>query len=148
VAFEAARACLGSGEARSGVLRALASRDDGDVQIAQAYLRHHPIDAAELRPAVARVAAMPASSAQVRALETLARQHIADPAALEDLARLFARSGSLAVQRAIAEVFLRSDTRGLDARTAAVFRATRVRSPGGDDLIDVLIRKLEAQPSA
>ena len=148
VALEAARACLGSGEARTGVLRALASRDEGDVQIAQAYLRHHPIDAAEMHAAVLRVAAMPASSAQVRALETLARQHIADAAALDELARLFARSGSLAVQRAIAEVFLRCDARSLGPRTAAMLRATRVRSPGGEDLIDAAIRRLEARPSA
>jgi len=147
VALQAARACLGSGEARESVLHALASRNEAEVQIAQAYLRHHPIDEAEMRGAVARVAAMPASPAQVRALETLARQHIADREALGELARLFARSGSAAVQRAIAEVFLRCDARAIDPRTAATLRATRVRAVG-DELIDGLIRRLESAPSA
>ena len=111
-ALAAARACLGSAEGRARMLRALASREDLDVQLAQAYLRHRPItDAKELRAVSRSVARMSATAPQVRALETLARHHISDRQILDDLTRLYAQATSPAVQRAIAEVFLRSDYR-------------------------------------
>jgi hypothetical protein len=108
-AAEAAMACLGSPEGRSRIVSALASRDESEVQLAQAYLRHRPIeDAEELRAVAFRVARMQASGAQVRAIETLARHRIGDAAVLDELSRLSARTSSPAVRRAIDEVFLRA----------------------------------------
>lgn len=137
-------ACLGSVAARARVLRLLASRDESDVQVAQAYLRHHPIaDSGELRMVTAQIAAMKPGPAQVRALDALGRMHVADPKALDQLAALFARTRSLAVQRAIAEVFLRSDPHAIARpKVAKLLRTHRLRSPDGDDLIDVLVREL------
>lgn len=143
-AQSAGLACLGSAGARTRVLRLLASPRDSDVQLAQAYLRHHPItDARELRAAAAAVAAMRPGPAQVRALDALGRMRLADRGALEALAALFARTTSLAVQRAVAEVFLRSDPRAIPrARIAKLLRAHRLRSPDGEDLIDQVARQL------
>lgn len=142
-AHAAAQACLGSAEARVGVLRALASPDDADVQAAQAYLRHHPItDGRELRHVVAGIAAMKGGPSQARAIDTLARLHVEDEHVLQELARLFARTTSLPVQRAIAEVFIRASAAGLPRESlAATFRKHRVRSPDGEDLIDLAIRR-------
>ena len=144
-AYAAARACLGSAEARARVLRALASPNDQDVQVAQAYLRHRPItDSGELRAAASGIARMPESAAQVRALETLARHHISDRETLEALTRLYAQATSVNVQRAIAEVFLRSDQQAIEVpRLVSVLRERRLESRGGADLIDVLIGRLE-----
>ena len=145
-AHSAAQACLGSAEARVGVLRALASPDDGEVQAAQAYLRHHPItDGRELRHVASGIAAMRGGAAQARAIETLARLHVEDEQVLQDLTRLFARTTSLPVQRAIAEVFIRASAAGLPREAlAATFRKHRVRSPDrAEDLIDVLLRRLD-----
>ena len=143
-AQSAGLACLGSTQARTRVLGLLASPRESDVQLAQAYLRHRPItDARELRAAAAAVAAMKPGPAQVRALYALGLMHLADRGALDELAALFARTTSLAVQRAIAEVFLRSDPRAIPrARIAKLFRAHRLRSPDGEDLIDVVAREL------
>jgi hypothetical protein len=143
-AQSAGLACLGDAAARLRVLRLLASSRESDVQVAEAYLRHRPVtDPAELRALSTAVAAMKPGAAQVRALGALARLHIADRAALERLAALFARTPSLAVQRAIAEVFLRSDPQALEsARLVRVLREHRLRSPDGEDLIDVLVRRL------
>ncbi|HEX3062811.1 MAG TPA: hypothetical protein VHP55_09065 [Usitatibacter sp.] len=144
-AQEAARACLGSETARGEVLRALASRDEREVQLAQAYLRHRPIvDEMELRRVALGVASMPASAGQVRALETLARQHVADAKTFEALAGLYARTRSREVQRAVAEVFLRSDRAGLPPSIARTLRQRRLAPPGGDALIDQLIAALPA----
>lgn len=141
----AALACLGSRPARSRVLNALASANEDEVRAAQAYLRHQPItDVAELRTVAARVSAMPNVAAQVRALDTLARLNIDDGATLEALARLFARTPSLAVQRAVAEVFIRADRDALAAAPlAALLRQHRHPSRDGADLIDVLLRQLD-----
>ena len=138
----AAGACLGDARAREGALRALASADERDVRVAQAFLRHRPItDAAELRKVAATIATMNASAAQVRALETLARHHIADAEVLERLAALYSRARSAGVQRAIAEVFLRSDLGAVDARALAE-RLQRDRV-GRDALVDTLIDRCE-----
>ena len=77
-------------------------------------------------------------------LDTLGRLHIADPAVIEQLARIFADSRSVNVQRAVAEVFIRSDARDLPkAELAALVRRHRLASKG-DDLIDALLRKLQS----
>jgi hypothetical protein len=141
----AALACLGSPESHLRTVRALASANEDDVRVAQAYLRHRPIvDPAELREVVASIAAMKAPAAQARALEALSRLHVTDSAALDELARIFARSTSLAVQRAVAEVFIRSGSQGpRDAVLAATFRKHRLSPPGGADLIDVLLTRMQ-----
>jgi hypothetical protein len=140
----AALACLGDVPARARVLRLLASADAAEVQLAQAYLRHRPVtDAAELRAMARDIASMPAGPAQVRALDALGRMHPGDRETLDSLAALFGRTRSLAVQRALAEVFLRSDPAAISAaRLAGVLRTHRLRSPDGQDLIDVLVRQL------
>jgi hypothetical protein len=139
----AAGACLGDAAAREGALRALASSDEHEVRMTQALLRHRPItDAAELRKVTYGITAMKASAAQVRALETLARHHIADAEILERLAALYSSARSAGVQRAIAEIFLRSDLTAIDTRALATrLRRDRV---GRDGLVDTLISRLDS----
>ena len=147
VADAAVLACFGDGAARSRIVRALASEDEKDVELAELYLQHHPVDdAAELRALAGEVARMPPSAAQVRALGALARLHIADRGILDELARAFADSKSVKVQRAIAEVFIRSDPGVLPRmQLAGLLRSHRVKSPDGrPDLIDALIASLQA----
>jgi len=127
------------------MLHALTSPRDGDVQMAQVYLRHRPIThAKEFRDVANGVAQMPRSGAQLRTLDTLARQHISDRASFDELARVFSAADTVGVQRAIAGIFIRADYAELD-RVALVHTLTdgRLKSPDGDDLIDVLIRRLQ-----
>jgi hypothetical protein len=138
-------ACLGSDEARAQVLRALASPDERDVQAAQVYLRHRPLaDRRELREIARDVTRMAGSGAQVRALDALGRLHIADREILDELSRAFAEAKSVNVQRAIAEVFLRSDPKAIARpQLVGILRNHRLKSPDGrSDLIDVLIGRL------
>jgi hypothetical protein len=139
-------ACLGSIDGRRRVLQALTARDDADVEIARVYLRHHPIaDVNELRDVAARIARMAESDAQVRALDTLAHYYVSDRESLDELTRLFPRARSVNVQRAIAGVFIRSDYRALPRQDLVrMLRQHRLKSPDGEDLIDVLIRRLQA----
>ncbi|HYC36987.1 MAG TPA: hypothetical protein VEC19_11225 [Usitatibacter sp.] len=138
-------ACLGDDAAHGRVLRALSSPDERDVRIAQVYLRHRPLSGkGELRGVVAEVARM-SGQAQVRALDTIARLHISDHEILDDLARAFAQARTVDTQRAIAEVFIRSDPSALPRPgLAAVLRQHRLPSPGGKpDLIDALLARLQ-----
>ena len=147
VASAAILACLGNAEARAQVLLALTSPNDEEVQIAQVYLRHHPIaDVDELRVVTSGIARMNGSAAQVRALDTLAHQPLSDPESLEELARLFPLAESVGVQTAIAGVLIRSDYKAI-ARPGFVqtLQRHRLRSSSGADLIDVLIRRLQVQ---
>jgi hypothetical protein len=139
----AALACLGRPDAHARVVRALVSSDERDVRIAQAYLRNRPVsDTRELRALAAGIPRTGSPAAQVRALETLARLHITDREIIDQLARVFADSKSAAVQRAIAEVFIRSDASALPkAELAALVRRHRLK---GDDLIEQLLRKLQS----
>ncbi|MEP6996580.1 MAG: hypothetical protein ABI900_02975 [Betaproteobacteria bacterium] len=139
-------ACLGSTEGRAQVLRALTGRDDGDVEVAQVFLRHRPIgDVTEIREVAARIARMAESASQVRALDTLARYYVSDRESLDQLTHLFPRARSVNVQRAIAGVFIRSDYRALSRQDLVrMLRQHRIKSPDGEDLIDVLIRRLQA----
>ncbi len=142
----AVMACLGDAHAHAQVLKALASPDEKDVQAAQAYLRHRPMQPQELRSVAKDIARMPgAGAAQVRALDTLARQHIADREIIEELSRAFAETRSVNVQRAIAEVFIRSDPAAIPRpRVVATLRQHRLKAPGGaPDLIDTLIARLQ-----
>jgi len=139
-------ACLGGGEQRTRVMEALTSPRDADVQIAQVYLRHHPIvDVHMLRDVAMEIGQMADAGAQVRALDTLAHHRLSDPATLEELARLFPVARSLGVQRAIAGILLRADYAALDGPDLArTLREYRLKSPNGRDLIDVLITRLQA----
>jgi hypothetical protein len=87
---------------------------------------------------------MTSAAAQTRALETLAKQRLADAQSLQAIARLFPAARSLDVQRAIAGILIRSDYRQLGpSELARTLRQHRLRSPGGRDVIDVLIHLLQ-----
>lgn len=146
VAQAAVLACLGSTEAHGRVVRALTSGSADDVAMAQVYLRHRPLaDVGELRMVTAAIARMPSTDSQVRALDTLARQRLADPQSLRDITSLFPLARSLDVQRAIAGVLIRSD-HGVLGRSelARSLKQQRLKSPDGNDVIDALIRVLQA----
>jgi hypothetical protein len=138
-------ACLGRSEAHARVLRALTSPNDEEVQIAQVYLHHRPIDdATELRGVATGVARMNDSDAQVRALDTLARYHLSDRESLVELTRLFPLAKSVNVQRAIAGILIRSDFQAIATpELVRTLRQSRLKSPDGADLIDALIRRLQ-----
>jgi hypothetical protein len=138
-------ACLGDTGARSRVLEALVSPRDADVLMAQVYLRHRPIvDVNELRELAAEIGQMTDATAQARALETLAQHALSDRATLEELARLFPVARSIDVQRAIAQVLLRSDYAQIEGvELVRTLREYRLRSPTGRDVIDVLITRLQ-----
>ena len=146
VAHSAVLACLGNAEAHERTVRALTGSSDEDLAIAQAYLRQRPLaGVGELRAVTTGIARMTGAGAQVRALETLARQRVSDPQSLQEIAGLFAQARSLEVQRAIAGILIRSDTKML-ARTdlARSLRQHRRKSPDGNDVIDMLIRVLQS----
>ncbi|HEY3179893.1 MAG TPA: hypothetical protein VGL25_13535 [Casimicrobiaceae bacterium] len=146
IAHAAVLGCLGSEKGRARVLRALTSANDEDVQIAQVYLHHRPIaDANELRTMTTEIARMKSADAQVRALDTLARYQLSDPESLDALTRLFPLAKSIGVQRAIAGVLIRADYRSIaNAELVRALRQHRLKSPNGEDLIDVLIRRLQS----
>ena len=147
VTHQAVLACLGEPGAHRPTVRALASPHEAEVEVAQVYLRHRPLGgAAELRSLTGAIAGMPGGEAQLRALRTLARQRIADPSSLEEIVRLFARLRSVEAQRAIAEILIRSDHRTVaaPAQLARTLRQHRVRSRDGPDVIDALLRLLDA----
>ena len=146
VAQAAILACLGSAQAHAQVLGALASPSDEEVELAQVYLQHHPIaDSTELRRVATSIVGMGGSAAQVRALDTLASYQLSDRETLGALSQLFSLAKSLNVQRAIAGVLIRSDYPTIAGpELLRVLREHRLRSPDGGDLIDVLIRRIEA----
>jgi hypothetical protein len=124
----------------------LTSANDEDVQIAQVYLRHQPIaDENELRVVATGIARMNGSDAQVRALDTLASHHLSDRESLEQLTRLFPLARSVNVQRAIARTLIRSDYQVIaKPELARALRQQRLKSPDGEDVIDILIRRIQA----
>jgi hypothetical protein len=146
VTHAAALACLGSAESRARVLQALTSRDEAEVQIAEVYLGHRPItNVAELRVIASGITRMTGSGPQVRALDALARHRLSDRQSLDELARFFPAAESVDVQRAIAAVFIRSDYQLLPKpEFVRVLSQSRLKSPNGDDIIDILIRRLRA----
>jgi hypothetical protein len=146
IAQAAAMACLGSAEAHARVVRAVTSTDADDITIAQAYLRHRPLaDVGEVRSVASAISRMPASAAQVRAIETLAQQRVSDPESLRAIAALFPLAKTVQVQRAIAGVLIRSDYRVLgQADLARSLKQHRLKSPDGNDVIDALLRVLQA----
>jgi len=146
VAHSAVLACLGSAEAHERTVRALTSASDDDVAVAQVYLRHRPLaDIGEVRAVASGIGRMKVAAAQVRALETLARQRLADAQSLQEIAGLFPQARSLEVQRAIAGILIRADTKMLSrADLARSLRQYRLKSPDGSDVIDMLIRVLQS----
>ena len=137
---------LPSGTMANQVALRTLTRPGDDVTVAQVYLRHRPIvEPGELRAVAAGVAKRPAGDAQVRALDALAAHRLSDPESLAALAALFPQAGSLDAQRAIAGILIRADTGALSrADLAKSLKRTRLRSPDGADMIDVLIRRLDA----
>jgi hypothetical protein len=137
---------LGDARERVGLLAALTSPREADVQIAQVYLQYQPIASVhELREVATGIGRMSDPSAQVRALDALADYHVADPEALAELAHLFPVAPTIDVQRAIAGVLIRADYASMDAtRLARTLREHRFKSREGRDLIDVLIDRLDS----
>jgi hypothetical protein len=83
--------------------------------------------------------------AQVRALNTLAGQYVSDRESLDELMRLFPNARSVNVQRAIAGIFIRADYKAIDRdELVGVLRQHRLRSIDRDDIIDALLRRLQA----
>lgn len=146
VGHAAVLACLGSPTAHAQVIAALTSVRDRDVQIAQVYLSHHPIvDIAELRAVALRIGRMSDAEAQVRALDTLALHRVSDRESLEALTGLFPVAKTINVQRAIAGILIRSDYETIaKPELLRALREKRLKSPDGQDLIDALIRRMQA----
>jgi len=146
VAHAAVLACLGGHQGHERTVRALTSARAEDVEIAQTYLRHRPLAGeGEVRSIAADIGRLGGPDAQVRALEALARQRVSDPHSLREIAGLFAKTRSLQVQRAIANVLLRADTRLIErGDLLQSLRRHRLKSPDGHDVIDVLIRVLQS----
>lgn len=145
----AMRACLGSREDRAKTLQALLGPSEADVQLAQAYLRHRPVeDAAELRDLTQGISAMPAGPAQVRALEALGRHYVSDRDVLQRLVALYGQTSSAAVQSAVAGILLRADRRALSVdqlRETLISLRRDASNPGGGGTIDALIGLLGAR---
>ena len=146
VAHAAIRACLGSAEGHERTLQGLVSPNDGDVQMARAYLRNRPVtDAEELRRVAAGIARMRPSDAQVHALEALGRHYVSDRNILELMIDLYSQTPSSSVQAAIAGVLIRSDQRSMAGpRLLGTLVADRRPSPAGDSMVDALIRRLKS----
>jgi hypothetical protein len=143
---DAVLACLGSPEAHGRVLQAVTSGRDDDAQIARVYLRHRPItDSDELRAITRAIAETTDPKAQARALETLADQRITDRESLEALASLFPVVDSAGGQSSIAGILLRSDYQIIaTADLAQTLKRHRRKASNGDDVVDVLLRRLQA----
>jgi hypothetical protein len=143
VSHAAVLACLGSGDAHSQVMRALATGDDQDVAAVQAYLKHRPPPREELRAVALDIAKRAGNGVSVRALDALGRFNIADREVLEELVRSFTSAKSANVQRAIAEVFIRADPKAIPrVELAAALREHRLKPH--DDLVEVLLRRLQS----
>jgi hypothetical protein len=146
LAHAAVRACLGSVEGRARTLAGLLGPQEADVQIARAYLRHRPVtDGGELHRLATGIARMPASDAQVRALEALGRHYLSDPEILELLVRLYAETRSWAVQAAVAGILMRADRRSISSpQLVRTLLDERRPTPAGDNMIDALVRRLRS----
>jgi len=138
-------ACLGHVESHTRVVQALTSPSDDEVAFAQVYLRHRPIqDAREVRAITAGVARMNGTATKVRALQSLAHLRLSDRASLDALARMYPQAETPGVQMAIAGVFIRADHAAIaKPELVRTLRDHRLKSGAGQDMIDVLIRRLE-----
>jgi hypothetical protein len=98
-----------------------------------------------LSQVAAAIASMRPSDAQVRALEALARHYVSDPEVLDLLIRLFSQTPSASVQAAVAGILIRADQRSLASpQLVSTLLKDRRPSPPGSNMIDALIRKLQA----
>jgi hypothetical protein len=147
VANAAVLGCLGSPDGRARVLQALTGGNDAEVRIAEIFLVHRPIDdVVELRGVASGIARMTGSAAQVRALDTLGRHRLRDRETLAELASLFPLAQNIDVQRAIAGLIIRSDYQLLpQPEMASMLSQYRLKSTGGNDAIDILLRRLQSQ---
>jgi hypothetical protein len=138
-------ACLGNVQARERVLERLASPADADVRVAQAYLRHKPLDDAnELRVVTQAIARMNAPDAQARALDVLARHYLSDRETVDTLRQLFAKTRSGPVQNAIAGVLLRADRKSVASpELLSTLRENRVKASSGGNMVEALIQRLQ-----
>ena len=85
------------------------------------------------------------AEAQVRALDTLALHRVSDRESLEALTGLFPVAKTINVQRAIAGILIRSDYETIaKPELLRALREKRLKSPDGQDLIDALIRRMQA----
>jgi hypothetical protein len=144
VARSAILACLGDTEARAQVLSALTGPDTAAAQIAQAYLRSRPIsNVDELRELTSKIVHSDDSVVQVRALDALAGQQLADPESIEMLARLFPVAQSAEVQAAIAGILIRSDYQAIATlEFAQTVRESSLTSAGRSGPVDILLRRM------
>jgi len=147
VANAAVLGCLGSPDGRARVLQALTGGNDAEVRIAEVFLGHRPIeDVTELRDVASGITRMPGSATQVRALDTLGRHRLRDRETLAELARLFPVAQTVDVQRAIAALLIRSDYQLLPKpEMENMLSQYRLKSTGGTDAIDILLRRLQSQ---
>jgi hypothetical protein len=102
----------------------------------------------QIRALAQAVAHMERGDAQVRALDTLAQLPLADKDSLEALVALYLRAPSVGVQRAVAGVLVRADTRAI--ATPGLVQALqkhRLQSEG-PDMVDVLLRRLKGAAGA
>ena len=139
-------ACLGDSEAHAQVVRALFTGGERDVEIAQAYVRNRPLtDREELREVAAGISRIASPVVQVRALGALARLNIDDHEILRELEGAFAAAKTAGVQSAIAEVFIRSGAPGISKpELASLLRRHRLPSRQGEDLVEVLLKRLQS----
>ena len=139
-------ACLGSAEGRARVLEALSDADERGVELAQVYLYRRPItDVNEMRIVSRAIANMQASPAQIRAIDTLGRHRPSDRQSLDEMIRLYSQTRMVGVQVAVASVLIRADYRTFSTpELVETLRRNRLKTAHGEDLIDVLIRRLEA----
>jgi hypothetical protein len=82
---------------------------------------------------------------QVRALGALARLNIDDREILREMEGAFASAKTAGVQSAIAEVFIRSGAPGISKpELASLLRRHRLPSGHSEDLVDVLLKRLQS----
>lgn len=144
VAHAAIAACLGNAAGLARVVQALGSGIDDEVLIAGAYLRHRPLqDADTVQRVLQAVAALPPSSAQVQALDTLGREGKPDAGWWDPLLALYARTPSAAVQSAIAGILVKADLAQVPReRWLETLVASRRPAAEGNRLLDLLIQRL------
>ena len=128
------------------MLRALGSPSAEEMRMAEVYFRHRPIsDPQELQQAAASIAAIAASDMQARAIDILAHSHLSDVESVAVIMRLFPSARSIDVQKAIAGLIIRSDYHAIATPdTVRMLQQSRLKSSSGEDIIDIVIRRLAA----
>lgn len=136
-------ACLGDTEARKALLSAATNNQEAS-HIAQVLLKHLPLTPDQELFSFVELTANSNLETQIRNLEILTSQQVADSKALARLLKLFSMSKSLVVQKSIAQIFVKADPRQINrAEVTQIFRTHRQRSSDGRDIIDFAIERLE-----